>query len=135
MKKIILDTNAYAGFLAGDKNVLASLGKAETVYMSVFVLGEIYAGIKGGTKEQKNKNILEKFLDKSTVLILDATSETSEIFGHIKHQLRRNGTPLPINDVWIAAHTMETGSVIISYDIHFLKVPGIRVWDKLQQQV
>lgn len=132
MKKIILDTNAYAGFLAGDKNVLASLGKAETVYMSVFVLGEIYAGIKGGTKEQKNKNILEKFLDKSTVLILDATSE---IFGHIKHQLRKNGTLLPINDVWIAAHAMETGAVIISYDIHFLKVPGIRVWDKLQQQV
>lgn len=132
MKKILLDTNAYASFLAGEKKVLEALGKAESVYMSIFVLGELYAGFKGGTREQKNKKNLDVFLEKSTVSILDATKETSEVFGFIKDLLRSKGIALPINDVWISAHAMETGSVIITFDRHFLKIPGIRLWDHLQ---
>jgi tRNA(fMet)-specific endonuclease VapC len=130
MRNILLDTNAYTSLLTGDTRVLDTVASAEVVFMSIFVLGELYAGFRGGTKNVKNRNILEKFLLKPTVKILNATSETAEIFGSLKNNLKKAGTPLPINDVWIAAHAMETGSLIITYDRHFEKIPGIRSWDQ-----
>ncbi|MBI4860416.1 MAG: type II toxin-antitoxin system VapC family toxin [Candidatus Riflebacteria bacterium] len=128
MRTILLDTSAYSRLLVGDARVLDALGLADTVFMSVFVLGELHAGFLGGTKRQANEEMLQRFLSKPAVKILNATAETSEIFGTVKDGLRRAGTPLPINDVWIAAHTLETGSVLVSYDDHFRIVPGLRLW-------
>ncbi|MFH0975565.1 MAG: type II toxin-antitoxin system VapC family toxin [Spirochaetota bacterium] len=129
MKKILLDTNAYARFFSGDENVLNVISRADIVYMSVIVLGELYYGFKGGSKESWNREIIRKFIDKPSVSVLGATTETSEIFAEIKDVLKINGTPIPINDVWIAAHSIETGSVLITYDRHFKKIPGLRIWD------
>ncbi len=129
MKNILLDTNAYTRFLVGETAVLEVLGFAETVYMSIFVLGELYVGFAAGTKKRENKEVLNHFLQKHTVKILNATSETAEVFGFLKSQLRKARTPLPINDVWIAAHGIETGSVLTTYDTHFKKVSGLRLWD------
>ena len=131
MKKIILDTNAYTKYLWGDKDVLDVMVKAEVTFMSVFVLGELHAGFRGGEKEKENKSLLLHFLEKPTVVVLDATEETSEVFGEIKDSLKRTGNPIPINDVWIAAHVIESGSVFISYDNHFKNIPGLRIWDKI----
>ena len=131
MKKIILDTNAYSAFLKGEVKVLNVLSGAETVYMSIIVIGELLAGFKGGSKEPKNRENLHRFLDKPTVSLLDATIETSEVFAIIKNTLKRSGTPIPINDVWIAAHAMETGSVLVTYDEHFKNIPGLRLWDEM----
>jgi len=133
MKKIILDTNAYARLLAGDEHVLDAVSGAEVVYISVFVLGELVAGFAGGSKEQENRKTLGSFLRKPTVKILNATSETAEIFGFVKSGLKRAGTPIPINDVWIAAHGIETGSTVITYDTHFHKVAGLRLWERVQR--
>jgi len=131
MKSILLDTNAYTRLLTGEEDVLDVIGTAETVYMSIFVLGELYAGFAGGTKERGNKDTLNRFLRKPSVKILNATSETAEVFGMVKQDLKKAGTPLPINDVWIAAHTLETGSTLVTYDGHFKKIAGIRRWDKV----
>jgi tRNA(fMet)-specific endonuclease VapC len=131
MRKILLDTNAYVGYLRGDEKVLAYLGQAESVYMSVFVLGELYAGFRAGEKEKENKRILENFLLKSTVSVLDASRETAEIFGLVKNSLKKIGKPIPVNDVWIGAHALETGSILLTYDLHFKTIPGLRFWDEL----
>jgi len=131
MKKILLDTNAYVRFLIGDEKVLSWLSQADCVHMSVIVLGELYAGFRAGEKEKPNRQNLDHFLQKSTVAVLEATKETAEIFGMIKAALRKSGNPIPVNDVWIAAHALETGSVLISYDRHFLSVPGLRFWDEI----
>jgi tRNA(fMet)-specific endonuclease VapC len=133
MKKILLDTSAYSGLLTGEQNVFEALSVAETAYMSIFVLGELYAGFKGGHKERENKSILQKFLEKPTVRILNATAETAEIFAQIKNDLRKAGKPIPINDVWIAAHTLETGSLLITFDTHFKSIPSLRIWDSIAQ--
>jgi tRNA(fMet)-specific endonuclease VapC len=130
MKKIVLDTNAYTRLLTGEEDVLDVIGTAETVYMSIFVLGELYAGFAGGTKKRGNRDTLNRFLLKPSVKILNATSETAEVFGMVKQDLKRAGTPLPINDGWIAAHALETGSTLVTYDAHFEKIAGIRQWDK-----
>jgi len=128
MRGILLDTNCYSAYLAGDERVLSALAEAEVVYMSIFVLGELFAGFRGGTKVQQNRGYLKRFLAKSSVKILSATLETAEIFGDLKDKLKRSGSPLPINDVWIAAHALETGSVLITYDSHFQKITGLRRW-------
>ena len=128
MKKTLLDTNAYSRFLAGEEDVLDALSDSETVYMSIFVLGELYAGFYGGKKEGRNKEILQNFLRKPAVKILHAGAETADIFGQIKNNLKKAGKLLPINDVWLAAHAIETGSVLITYDFHFQCVAGLRLW-------
>jgi len=131
MRKILLDTNAYISYLRGDEKVLAYLGQAERVYLSVFVMGELYAGFRACEKEKENKQILERFLMKSTVSILEASRETAEIFGLVKDSLKRTGHPIPVNDVWIGAHALETGSILLTYDRHFAYIPGLRLWDEL----
>lgn len=131
MKKIVLDTNAYTGFLAGNEQVLNAMAAAEIVFLSVFVLGELLAGFKGGNKEAANLAILSRFLGKPGVQILSAGETTAFEFGRIKAALKKAGTPLPINDVWIAAHVVETGASLVTYDRHFEKIIGLPLWQAI----
>ena len=71
-----------------------------------------------------------RLLLKPTVKILNATLETAEVFGMVKSKLKAAGTPLPINDLWIAAHAIETGSIVVTFDKHFNEVSGLRLWDQ-----
>ena len=130
MSRILLDTNAYSHLLRGEQDVLLALSEAYTVYLSIFVVGELYTGFKGGSKEIKNKEYLKRFMDKPSVEILQGTVETAEIFSEIKHQLKKIGKPIPLNDVWIAAHARQTGALLVTYDHHFSVIPGLRIWDK-----
>ena len=131
MRAVLLDTNAYVRYLAGDERVLDALARAGRVHMSVFVLGELYAGFRAGAREKRNREILERFLAKPGVSVLEATQETAEYFGMIKAALKTAGQPIPLNDVWIAAHALETASVLVTFDTHFAAVPGLRLWDEL----
>ncbi|HSW01688.1 MAG TPA: type II toxin-antitoxin system VapC family toxin [Sedimentisphaerales bacterium] len=131
MKKILLDTSAYSQLLRGSEEVANALSHADLVYLSVFVLGELYASFKGGSKEAANRKLLERFHKQPTVQILPATKETAEVFGEIKNTLKRAGTPLPLNDVWIAAHAVETGSIVATFDSHFRQIPGLRLWEHM----
>jgi len=131
MRKLLLDTNAFTRFLGGDEKTLAWLAQADVVHMSVFVLGELYAGFRAGAKDRQNRRLLNGFLDRPSVSVLQATRETAEIFGLIKNTLRTSGRPIPVNDIWIAAHALETGSILLTYDNHFSDIPGLRLWDEV----
>ena len=129
MKTILLDTNAYAALFEDEKApLLDALASAETVWMSTIVLGELYAGFRAGSKYGKNAADLQEFMGGSTVRVAEVTSETSEIFGEVKHALKKRGTPIPMNDIWIASQCMELGSVLVTYDGHFKNVAGLRIW-------
>ena len=129
-KKILLDTNAYSHYLRGNQKVLSVLASSEEILLSVFVLGELYYGFRGGSNESSNKLILEQFIDKPNVKIIRASRDTAEIFAIAKHNLKKSGNPIPLNDVWIAAHALETGSVLVTYDHHFQKIENLRIWDQ-----
>ena len=131
MKTILIDTSGYIRYLAGDDKVWNYLAGAERIFLSVFVLGELEAGFRAGRKEKPNRLILDRFLTKPGVAVLDATRETAEYFGFVKAALKKAGRPIPLNDVWIAAHALETGSVVVTYDGHFSAVPGLRLWDEI----
>ena len=132
IRKYLLDTNAYSAYLSGDKTVLAALSGSEVVFMSVVVLGELYAGFAGGSREKNNKEILESFLSKPRVRVLPVSQATAAVFGVVKAALKKAGTPIPINDVWISAHAIENGAKVITYDSHFRQVPGLMLWDGLE---
>ncbi len=131
MKKILLDTNAYSSFLRGNNAVFEALVEADVVYMSVIVLGELLAGFRSGKQYVLNLERLKNFLDKDGVQVVDASLETAEIFGDLKAELAKKGGMIPINDIWIAAHTIETGAKLITFDTHFQHIVGLRVWDGL----
>lgn len=128
MKNILLDTNAYSALRKGDIDIFDIICGAETIYLSSVVMGELYAGFFNGTQTRKNIKELYAFLDKSPVTAAFVTDETAEIYGRLFTQLKRNGTPLPLNDIWIGAQVMELGAVLISYDKHFQKIAGLRIY-------
>ncbi len=129
MKKILLDTNAYSALLKGDKKIFDIISKAKVIYLSVIVIGELFAGFNGGNKKQENIDLLNEFLGQSSVELLDVSFETSSVFGLLKHDLKKDGTPIPLNDVWIASQSLETGAVLVTLDSHFKKVKGLRIYD------
>ena len=132
MTKILLDTNAYSGFMAGDALIFDYIVESELVYVSTVMLGELFAGFLRGSKFSANKQELKSFLSKDGIKIVDVTIETSEIFGEIKASLRHSGKMIPLNDIWIAAHAIETGSKLVTYDSHFKHITGLRLWDEMK---
>jgi len=129
--KILLDTNAYSGFMNGDQNVLDYMVGSENIYLSTIMIGELFAGFRGGKKYTANVEELRNFLSKDGVGTIDVTFETAEIFGEIKAELSKKGKMIPLNDIWIAAHAIETGSKLVTYDIHFKSIAGLRIWEMI----
>lgn len=117
--------------MAGNTQVLEYIIEAEEIYLSTVVIGELFAGFYGGRNYEKNYAELKRFLSKEGIKIINVSLETAEIFGELKNSLSKKGKMLPINDIWIAAHTIETGSKLITFDTHFKQIEGLRIWDNL----
>lgn len=101
------------------------LNQADTVYLSVFVLGELWAGFYGGSGQKENRALLQRFMDKPNVTVLTADASTAILFGRLQHQLAAIGKPIPINDVWIAAQALQNGAALATYDAHFESIIGL----------
>jgi tRNA(fMet)-specific endonuclease VapC len=125
--KIILDTNAYSAFMRGHPGVAEHIRRAERVFFSAVVVGELLFGFHYGKRYKQNLEELEAFLSNPYVEFVPVTMNTADRFGRIAAILRRKGTPLPTNDIWIAAHALETGADLISHDQHFRVVDGL-IW-------
>ena len=125
MKKILIDTNIYSDAMRGKKYAVDIFRRNVLLLFSPVVVGELLAGFKRGKQEEKNKRQLEEFLSKERVLELSISSETSEFYAFILDQLKENGTPIPTNDIWIAASAMENGAAVATRDDHFSKIEGL----------
>ncbi len=128
MKRILLDTNAYSEFRRGNESVMEVMAESECIYLSVFVLAELRYGFKGGRREDRNFRELKAFLQKTPVRTLHTSEDTADYFATIKDRLRRQSAKIPTNDIWIAAHCMELGCVLVTFDRHFEQIEGLRVW-------
>jgi len=123
--KILLDTTAYVGFKRDLNEVVEVITSAEQIFFSPIVLGELMFGFRNGTKFEKNMQELNQFLDHEAVALVPIVKVTSDRYSRIATQLKHQGTPIPTNDLWIAAQTMEHGAELISSNRHFEKVPGL----------
>lgn len=125
--KILLDTNAYSALMRGHAEVAARVRRAECIYMSTIVAGELIFGFRNGSRFDGNMAEFESFLANPYVELMPVTLATADRFSRIALSLQRGGIPIPTNDIWIAAHAMETGSDLISFDMHFESIEGL-VW-------
>lgn len=125
--KVALDTNAYAALFRGNQSIAGILDKATQVILPFFVYAELLTGFNRGSATERNLADLEEFLSQPKVSLPMPSKETAEYFSFIRCELLQKGTPIPINDVWIAAQVMETGSALLSFDEHFKKVTGLRL--------
>jgi tRNA(fMet)-specific endonuclease VapC len=123
--RVALDTNRIADLFRGDLDLAEQLGTAEEVWIPLFALGEIKAGFLGGTQQRRNESLLNRLLAKPTVGVLSPGRETAEHYARIFVQLRRAGTPVPDNDLWIAALVLEHNLVLITRDRHFERIPQV----------
>ncbi|MEX0323181.1 MAG: type II toxin-antitoxin system VapC family toxin [Puniceicoccaceae bacterium] len=121
---MILDTNAVSAFFAGDAGAVECLGVAGELYMPVIVLGEFRFGLIGSRERKTWEPKLLAFA--STCRILPVQESTTVHYAHIRNQLRKAGTPIPENDIWIAALAMEHGQAVLSRDAHFDKVAKVK---------
>jgi tRNA(fMet)-specific endonuclease VapC len=123
--KILLDTNAYVGFKRNVVEAVETIVGAELILFSPIVLGELMFGFRNGTKFKENMDDLSRFLEHEVVELVQIGKVTSDRYSRIAAQLKGQGTPIPTNDIWIAAQTMEHGAELITSDQHFEKINGL----------
>ena len=119
MRRICLDTSGYSYFMKGDAPVVEIIASALWIGLPSIVLGELRTGFLTGNQSVRNEEELRKFLRHPMVEILEVDDEAARIYAEIVVALRSAGTPLPTNDVWIAAVAAREGATILTYDDHF----------------
>jgi tRNA(fMet)-specific endonuclease VapC len=121
--RVALDTNRLTDLFQGDAALADWLGTCEEVWIPLVVLAEIKAGFLGGTEQRRNEALLQALLAKPTVGVLLPARETAEHYARLFVQLKRAGTPIPDNDLWIASMVLEHDLVLITRDRHFESIP------------
>jgi predicted nucleic acid-binding protein len=123
--KLALDTNAYRLVMEGEPGAVALVRRAARVLVPVPVVAELRYGFLNGTRGRENEASLIRFLDQPRVALLPCDEETTVRYAELKLQLKRQGTPIPINDVWIAALVLQHGATLFTRDSDFERIPQL----------
>jgi len=123
--RIALDTNRYVDFARALPEAVDRLRAAERILLPFIVLGELRAGFLWGSRAPENEANLVRFLNSPRVEVLLADEETTHHYARLFHQLRRQGTPIPTNDIWIAALAVQHQLYLFARDGHFDHLPQI----------
>ncbi len=123
--KLVLDTSAYSRFRAGDTRVRDLIAEAEQVLVPAPVLGELHGGFEMGSRMLENRVALSEFLSEPFVRTIPVSENVARHYGRIYAGLRRAGTPIPTNDIWIAACALDEGACLLTFDRDFDSVAGL----------
>ena len=123
----LLDTSAYSAFMRGHEELRLALQRTDRIVLTPVVLGELGAGFRAGARLKKNTGELRRFLASPRVDVVAVDAETAERYAVIIHTLRKAGTPIPTNDIWIAASAMQHGLRVFTTDVHYDRIPQIIV--------
>jgi tRNA(fMet)-specific endonuclease VapC len=123
--RLALDTNRYTDLCRGVAEVVELVEHAEAVFLPFIVLGELRAGFALGSRGAENERILRRFLMQPGVAVLFADDQTTHHYSVLYRQLRRQGTPIPTNDLWTAALVLQHDLVLCHRDAHFDQIPQI----------
>jgi tRNA(fMet)-specific endonuclease VapC len=123
--KVAIDTNRYVDLCRDDADVARVLEMAEAVYVPFVVLAELRAGFGVGSRGPDNERTLRKFLAQEGVHVLYADDTTTRHYASTYRQLRQQGTPIPTNDLWIAALVIQHDLALCARDRHFDHLPQL----------
>lgn len=125
--RLALDTNRYRDLCRGESDVVCAVEVATEVFLPFVVLAELRAGFAVGRRGRENERVLDAFLRKPGVRRLFADEGTTRHYAGIYRQLRQQGTPIPTNDIWIAALVIQHDLLLESRDRHFEHIPQLRL--------
>jgi tRNA(fMet)-specific endonuclease VapC len=123
--RLALDTSAYSRFRAGDARVHELIAAAEILLVPATVLGELYGAFEVGSRTRENRVTLSEFLTEPFVRVVPISADVARQYGRVYAALRRAGTPIPANDMWIAAATIDQGACLLTFDRDFEQVAGL----------
>ena len=123
--RVALDTNRLTDLFQGDAALAQWLGTCDEVWIPLIVLAELKAGFHGATQQGRNEALLHRFLAKTTVGVLLPSREPAEHYARLFVQLKRAGSPVPDNDLWIAALVLEHDLRLVTRDRHFERIPQL----------
>ena len=123
--EIAIDTNRYRDFVDGRPEAVSVFRSAARICVPFIVVAELRAGFAVGSRGLENERIFEQFLHRVRVEVLLPTMESTRHYANLYRQLRTSGTPIPTNDLWIAAIVVQHELRLYSRDIHFDALPQI----------
>ena len=123
--RILIDSNRFIDFCAGDEEVVETFEQAAVLVIPFIVLAEIRAGAQLAKRGENQLRALSELLNQPGVRTVHSTDGTAHHYASIFAQLRRKGTPIPANDIWIAALALEHNLILYSRDAHFDKIPSV----------
>jgi predicted nucleic acid-binding protein len=121
----MLDTSAYSRFRAGDRRVHDFVAEAETVLIPATVLGELHGAFEMGSRARENRVALAELLREPFVRVVPVSADVARQYGRVYAALRRAGTPIPVNDMWIAAAAIDQGACLLTFDQDFSRVVSL----------
>ena len=127
MSRVLVDTSAYAAFLRDQPAVREAVQRASEIFLSVIVLGELRSGFLKGGRAGQNEARLQQFLGSARCAVLVIDADTAERYAVIHDYLRREGTPVSLNDLWIAASAAQHGLRILTLDADFDRISHVIV--------
>jgi tRNA(fMet)-specific endonuclease VapC len=122
-----VDSNRYQDFCEGAPQAVHVIRRASEIMIPFIVLGELRAGFACGTRSYKNEQTLTRFLNSPRVKQLFADEDTTHQYARLFRQLRKQGTPVPTNDLWIAALALQHDLLLFTRDTHFDHLPQLPV--------
>ncbi len=127
MSNLCLDTSAYSHFKTGNAQTKEIISRSKNIGLPSIVLGELRAGFLMGNKAEKNETELFEFMSNPFVRVLDVDEEASQIYAELVFDLKKAGTPIPTNDIWIAALSLRDGATLLTFDKQFEYVKKLGV--------
>ncbi len=125
MNRLLIDTNIYSHAMRGDEEVTTILRRTGHIGISVISLGELFSGFRGGGREQENRLEMARFLDSPRVHIYGVDGDSAEFYSLVLAQLKKQGTPIPTNDIWTGAIALQNGLPLYTFDKHFSNIKGL----------
>jgi tRNA(fMet)-specific endonuclease VapC len=122
--RYLLDTNVVIAFLIQDESVVDRPTPQDQLYVSSTIIGELYYGAFNSRMVEENCDRVEDFVRDTATIACDA--ETARIYGQVKMSLRKQGRPIPDNDIWIAAVAIQHGLTLVSRDEHFNHIDELK---------
>ena len=129
--RLLLDTDAYSALMRGHPQTAELVRRADEALLSTIVAGELLHGFRCGNRFERNQRELDEFIANPFVTVVPVTMATADRYRRIAAALRRRGTPIPTNDIWVAAQAMETGAELLSFDRHYEAIDGL-AWRRLE---
>jgi|APFre7841882724_1041349.scaffolds.fasta_scaffold11261_3 predicted nucleic acid-binding protein len=129
---VAIDTNAYSGFRRGLAPMVAVLRHVPRIVVPLVVAAELLAGFEAGARAARNREEFSTFLGSRRVVLDQPDLGTAEAYARVYAGLRKRGTPIPTNDLWVAATAIRLKLPLVTLDGHFAKVEGLRVAASLE---